>query len=185
MDRLLRWIKRVNNDILNPLFVRDARRQDRMQSIVRQPIALTLAFSQRCRRHVVPSFVLLLAAIAGCGGSKTLPVTGYVTLDDRPLADAGVLFCPVAGGPAVTGSTDEAGKFRLATINQSGVLPGEYRVAISKSEVTGMGDSHNLLPGEATIQWLIPQKYGNPDSSGLTATVCPGQTEFTFAIVSR
>ena len=62
------------------------------------------------------------------------PVSGTVTLDGEPMADAGVLFQPVQQGATTVGSTNEQGRFALRTNNRPGAPLGEYYVLISKVE---------------------------------------------------
>ncbi len=128
----------------------------------------------------------ILAPIVGCGSDSGLvSVTGHVTLDGQPLGDAGVMFVPVDKGPVASGTTDAAGRFRLTTTNAPGAQAGRYRVTITKRDVRG-GSTLDaaFLQGQA-IQWIVPAKYGNPDSSGLEAEVSPEQREFTFDTTSH
>ena len=75
----------------------------------------------------------------GCGGKyKMAPVTGTITLDGNPLADATVSFTPQAVGtesPASTGKTDQAGKYSLSLVSDetSGAVVGMHQVVIAKS----------------------------------------------------
>lgn len=128
---------------------------------------------------------VLLATMAGCGGQKPLRVSGVVTLDDQPVADAGVLFCPAETGTPAGGTTDANGRFRLATINTPGVLPGEYRVTVAKKEVSGMIGLGIIGPQGMQVKWIVPEKYGKLETSGLRAVVGRDHTEFSFALSSR
>lgn len=129
---------------------------------------------------------LLLASLVGCsGGPKPLPVSGVVTLDGQPVADAGVMFFPAESGPVASGTTDANGKFQLKTTNTLGVLPGEYRVAITKKEESGPSTFGVVDPRRIKVKWIIPQKYGNPEASGLKASVGRDHSEFNFALSSK
>src|SRR5688572_21249891 len=82
------------------------------------------------------AFLLFLAAgigVTGCGGPTLVPVSGTVTLDDRPLAGAHVTFEPVEGGLELvsTGVTDEAGKYSLSCGEEPGAIPGTHRVQLT------------------------------------------------------
>jgi hypothetical protein len=131
---------------------------------------------------VLAAFLMLSA---GCGGSKTLPVSGVVTLDGKPLAGAGVLFQPIANGRPASGTTDEDGRFALKTENLSGTMPGSYRVAIAKQDIGPTGDMFSPRRQPAQVKWVTPSKYGVPATSGLEATVGPSEREFTFHLISR
>jgi len=78
---------------------------------------------------VLPLAVLLSPLLVGCGaseGPKTVKVSGTVTLDGKPLADADVNF--VSKTHAGYGKTDKDGKFQLV----SGAVVGENIVYFSK-----------------------------------------------------
>ncbi len=88
------------------------------------------------------SFVLAAwitcAALLGCH-SDVVPVSGRVTLNGKPLANAVVTFQPLgntqAPRPAGTGSTgvtDEQGRFSLRMVqpNQRGAVVGDHTVTI-------------------------------------------------------
>ena len=139
---------------------------------------------------------LLLACLpwlAGCGG-PTIKCTGQVLLDDKPLADAAVMFIPKDGSRVATGRTDSEGCFRLTTFNPGdGTFPGEHQVTVTAfvpklakagaggvdEESSGTGDDAlDFVP----IVWVAPQHYSRPDSSGLTATVSSKQHHFTFEL---
>jgi len=129
---------------------------------------------------------IALAALLGCGqkGPRLVPVTGTVTLDGQPVADAGVLFMPVEGGPPASGTTDQQGRFRLRTVNREGAVAGKHRVAVTKSETTGVGDFGAVGPEGIKVIWHVPEKYSRPQTSGLEATVDDGGGEFTFELSS-
>jgi hypothetical protein len=80
-----------------------------------------------------------LLFFVGCGGDAasvdTVPVTGLVMLDGKPVAGAAVSFSPTAKGlRAAVGTTDESGRYTLTTMKPGdGAMPGSYRVTISKT----------------------------------------------------
>jgi hypothetical protein len=128
--------------------------------------------------------VVLLTLVVGCGGSKLVPVTGLVTLDTKPVSDAGVMFCPVGPGPAVSGVTDAAGRFQLTTMNKGGAMVGQYRVAITK-KITSGGGLGVGGPQQTRVTWLVPERYSQAETSGLQAVVGQDQREFNFALTSK
>src|SRR5262245_31244332 len=86
-------------------------------------------------------FVALLCAVAlvGCSGNvsapRTVPVTGKVLYQGKPVADVRVTFHPkfsLSSGKAKfepSGLTDKDGKFQLSTAAPNdGAPPGEYVV---------------------------------------------------------
>ena len=149
--------------------------------------------------------VLLVWTFAGCGPDRpaTIAVSGTVTLDGSPVEGAVVGFTPAEGGRPATGTTDASGKFTLTTFEKgNGALPGRHTVTISKTKTTGaQGDpmagqggeqgapagptlSGPMRPGQQTVEWLIPQKYSNPKTSGLSCEVKSGMEPPTFSLTS-
>jgi hypothetical protein len=74
-----------------------------------------------------------LFAFTGCGGNSEglAPVSGTVTLDGAPLADAEVIFRPQSGRPSF-GKTDAGGNYQLRySADKLGALLGRHSVTIS------------------------------------------------------
>jgi len=89
--------------------------------------------------RLTPALALagLLVATTGCGGPKSVPVSGVVTVDGKPYKRAVVSFQPLAGpgnpapGRGSSGLTDENGRFSLmGDDGAAGALPGRHRVRI-------------------------------------------------------
>ncbi len=83
--------------------------------------------------------LLVFVSLVGCGGKfSTAPVSGTITLNGQPLADATVTFTPEAVGadvPTSSGRTDTAGKYSLSMISDEtpGALIGKHTVRIAKN----------------------------------------------------
>src|SRR5260370_41126683 len=90
----------------------------------------------RARLRLWPILLLLVLPL-GCGKSyKLAPVSGNVTLDNHPLANAEVRFIPSGNDkqPSSVGTTDSQGNYELHLENDKkaiGAVPAEYRVLIS------------------------------------------------------
>jgi hypothetical protein len=124
--------------------------------------------------------------LGGCGGGLALvPVSGVVTLDGKPVADAGVLFAPVAGGPPATGGTDANGAFELRTNNRPGAVVGKHRVTVIKRETLGLGPLGPTSPKGIQVIWHVPERYSKAETSGLQLTVERGGGEFPLALSSK
>jgi prepilin-type N-terminal cleavage/methylation domain-containing protein len=116
----------------------------------------------------------------------------YKPWPDQPRVDAlwaavSIYVCPatgVAGGSVIFESTDQPlsargevmadGTFVLCTYRPGdGVHPGRYRVAISQPLEEGK---------DGPPSRIFLEKYENPKSSGLEATVEPKPNDFTFTL---
>lgn len=104
-------------------------------------------------RAFLPAMVAVAcAALAGCGPPGTV-VTGVVTLDKRPVADALVEFYPVSGrGSVSVVTTDAAGRYRV------NAAPTEMSVVIRATEKLGMKTSANGPP-MMEFRNLLPERY--------------------------
>jgi hypothetical protein len=150
----------------------------------------------RCAFRV--SFLLTLAVLLspalGCGGVnyKFAPVSGQITMDNKPLADATISFYPNAGGdlPAAKGRTDEQGNYKLQSFangrSEDGALVGESRVEIS---INMQNSSHKLLAGPGRPKLvnggeILPARYNK--ESTLKFTVPPeGTDKADFPLTSK
>jgi hypothetical protein len=107
-------------------------------------------------------FVLLVGLLAtACSSGPTLyPVTGKVTVKDKPAVGALVMFFPEGGSNTTpsTGVCGEDGTFTLSTGTGTGAPAGDYVVAVSwpdpkvkyteQQKMMGMtGDAPDLLNG--------------------------------------
>jgi hypothetical protein len=105
---------------------------------------------------------ILLVPAAGCG-PKLAPVSGKVTLDDKPLVNATVIFMPDSDqlnpGPGSKAKTDSKGQFslELMTGDTKGAILGKHKVSITAYE----GDDKIPSSGSDMVfrKLLVPDKY--------------------------
>jgi hypothetical protein len=87
--------------------------------------------------RLLPALLACLA-LTGCGGGgpAIAPVTGVVTLNDEPLADALVTTQPTTDGPGSVARTATDGTFTLRLVgdDRAGAVVGRHRVVISKGD---------------------------------------------------
>ncbi len=136
------------------------------------------------------TLALFLAAVqSGCSsGNRPVEVRGIVTLDDRPVPDATVVFLREGGkGRPASAITDEEGYFSLTTFRQGdGALPGEYRVIVRKDEGSSTpppevdaADHQSVtahyrdLMERRKAKSLLPAIYANETTTPLRCTVPP------------
>jgi hypothetical protein len=132
-------------------------------------------------------WVFLAAGLLGCGGpSGGVPVTGTVTLNDQPLADAVVTFYPEGdtAGLGGAGRTGPDGKYTLTAAQGGGGLPpGEYTVVIS---LLLRPDGTPLPPGvppiESDAHETLPAAYSSRETGTLKRTVSKETKSYDFAL---
>jgi len=139
-------------------------------------------------------FCLTVLFLAGCGGVRTTPVTGVVTLDGKPLGGAAIQFVPQGSGRDATGQTDANGEFVMSTFEpRDGVVAGTYKVVISQP--LGTPDSKQYATAEEAMAAatkpppkpsgpVVPQQYTRVDQTPLTQEV-PAKGRLTFELKSK
>lgn len=147
----------------------------------------------RCYRTVLVGSVIAL--VAGCGGdSRFAPVSGVVTLDGEPVANATVAFLSKEGGRRAFGTTGADGAYELSTLSPGdGAVPGEHLVTISAVDIVedektkkmtselGSLASDLPLPPPKKV-WRLPQVYSEAETSGLKFTVERGSNQADFPL---
>jgi hypothetical protein len=123
----------------------------------------------------------VIGALGGCN-RENLPglgrVTGTITMDGKPVAEAAVAFIPEGGaaGTAV-GRTDAEGKYELYySRGNKGAKIGEHTVTVNTYRETGDEDSRKIE------KETIPARYNA--NSELKATVKSGSNTIDFALKS-
>ena len=132
---------------------------------------------------------------AGCGADRErfkgdlVPVSGVVKLDDKPLDHATVTFAPTGQtkGFGASGKTDANGNYSLTTPSGNpGVLPGEYKVSISKVVDAKSGavvETGSIgRPGAGGTKQSVPVKYSDAATTELKKTVPPGGGKIDFTL---
>ncbi|HXG12534.1 MAG TPA: hypothetical protein VNK04_22450 [Gemmataceae bacterium] len=129
----------------------------------------------------------VLLAVAGCGGG-TADVAGKVTFRGKPVVFGTVVVIGPDGVPK-SGAIQPDGTYRVR-----GVKTGIAKVTVSSPPPPGLvpaskkkvgrdeadertpADAGNPVSPEVARGWFpVPEKYADPERSGLTAEVKPGQ----------
>ena len=140
------------------------------------------------RGGVIPlaDWLVLTSAVllAGCNQESIGKVAGKVTLAGRPLSAGSIVFDNQVAGISVRANLGPEGTYQVRTHDKAGLPPGNYRVAVTPSVV---GNGETPLAGKPLPEAppaLIPVKYHDVKTSGLTADVQAGQNQsFDFALV--
>ena len=131
----------------------------------------------RCLGPLV-AVALMLAFFVGCNNRNLGQVSGTVTLDGEPLADATVLFTPIAGGRPTGGRTDSSGRYTLVYDRSgTGAMLGEHAVEITTGdELTNDDDTITKIAEK------VPAKYNI--NTELEADVQEGSQTFDWPLES-
>ena len=96
--------------------------------------------------------LFVIALVMGCSGNtKSSPVSGAVTMDGEPLANAMVSFQPIGkelnSGPGSTGKTNDRGEYALEVVGGgNGAVEGLHKVMIRS------GDAKVTIPAKYNVK---------------------------------
>ena len=132
----------------------------------------------------------VLALVVGCGpksGLDLVPVRGEVTYNGKPLAEGTVVYLPeqASAGRQATGPLQPDGSFSLTTQKRDdGVMKGSYQIVVYAYK-PHPGEPKTREEHEAMVQkggiergHIIPMKYTEPATSGLSDTVDENHSGF-------
>ena len=152
----------------------------------------------------------ILGLASGCSRGRQYPpthsVSGVVTVEGQPVADAIVSFLPDDGQNPANGSTDASGRYELTSFTRGdGAMEGSFRVTIVKYEKEGedkpaasaekpaaeaeseeTGNEDYVPAGMVVSQYdtgpknLLPKQYADQQKTPLTATVSPEENSIDF-----
>ena len=120
---------------------------------------------KRSRLETLSAVLILCFVLTGCSGGGTdlpelTPVSGFITLQGKPLPGAQVTFVPQNGRPS-NGTTDSEGRYELYfKAGVPGAVAGKHTVQITVEE------NMELPQNQQTV---IPAKYNT--RSTLEATI--------------
>jgi len=134
------------------------------------------------RNALAGAMILVLAS--GChSSSMESEVSGMVKLDGKPIGPGTIVFVPAEQGrKPVAGSVESDGSYDLKPSRNSGLSPGQYRVAVSIREMP-----RNIKRGERPPvgKLLTPEKYEDETKSGLQYQLEAGRNTVDIELVSR
>jgi hypothetical protein len=121
----------------------------------------------------VPALGALLLTAAGCSGPGLVPVSGKVTVDNKPLRSGNVLFVPdrEKGNTADVeprSLINESGVYELTTAGKPGAPPGWYKVAVAGGDDSPANED-NSKPKLGLS--LVAERYNDPEKTDLRVEV--------------
>ena len=150
---------------------------------------MKLFFPKIGRISIAVACFCSLALFVGCSGDSlpTEHVTGTVTLDGQPLADATILFNPIDGSIPAFGNTNAKGVYLITAMqggrDGAGTVPGEYIVTVKKIEFTNRTTSDGRVTAENNN--VLHPVYALPAQTPFRATVVKGKNRFDFALETQ
>jgi len=135
---------------------------------------------------VVVLLLLSLSYLSGEPGEKLGRVSGSVTFDGKPVTEGLVIFQNPAKGIYMTDEVDAEGRYEIIMAQGAGLPLGEYQVSVSPPlpKTPELGD----IPGRpsAADQFPnIPQRYRDPQTSGLALVVEEGSNHLDIAMTTK
>ncbi len=117
-----------------------------------------------------------LSLWCGCGSAPP-SVTGVVTLDDRPLLGARILFLPLGAtkGHGGDGVTDASGAFEVTAFysdNPKCLPPGRYKVVVTRMmRPDGSPAPPGIMTFDSDARETLPAVYSDPRRTTLVAFI--------------
>ena len=166
-----------------------------------RPVPVSLLTAMLCT-----GMVTLLGS--GCGGEHRVTVTGTVLVDGKPAMEgARVFFSPAGNTRPADGFVKADGTFSLKSMNNPGVMPGEYKVTLinSTESIPKPTSDPNFTPvnGDPPADWFahlalvqkflekppigpgwIPKIYADHSKTPLRYTVARGGKKAEFNVES-
>ena len=138
------------------------------------------------RSHLLrPVSLLIMFSFVGCSSNSDspvlVPVTGIVKYNDKPLADADLMFFPKKGSMA-SGKSDQDGRFTLKTNGKSGAVAGTHQVTVA---VKDSAAKPAMLQEDKTPppKPVIPSKYASQTTTLLKVDIAAGVGEIALKII--
>jgi len=134
----------------------------------------------------VLGFIMVIVGLSGCttGNSPlkdlpkepTVPVTGIVKYQGKPVAKASLTFQSTNGKVTANATSDAAGLFTVSTYSSGDGAPvGTYRVVVAVSDVQEISPGVLAPEPPGGFKSPIPLKYANPATTNLSVEVKQGE----------
>ncbi len=142
-------------------------------------------------------FFCIVAMLLACSCSTqrpAAPARGRITFNGEPLRLGSVLFVPTEPGPTAQANLTSEGEFVLTTYEPGdGAVIGKHRIMVISLAEDGLNRPDDLSEPQAPEEpgdplpliSVIPERYGDVTTSGLTAIVAAGENRFDFALTSE
>jgi len=138
-----------------------------------------------CNVRVAPLLAVLALGLCGCGGAGR--VSGTVTRDGQPVRSGVITFVSKDGKGTALASIKKDGTYTAASVpvgDASVILVNameepDFTAPVSASEAA-KPSGKRAAPPKAPM--VIPEKFGKPETSGLTLTVRSGDNPYDIDV---
>ena len=150
---------------------------------------------------LIVSMIACCICGSGCGEKGDIvglvDVAGKITYNGAPVEGASVAFSPASPSNetrSAAGRTEVDGSFYLITHTSRGILPGSYKVTVSKKteppkpmsseEIDAYVQQNGKQPlvEKIEIKDLLPEKYGKTETSGLSYEITKGMKSIEITL---
>ncbi|MCD4728826.1 MAG: hypothetical protein K8R46_14300 [Pirellulales bacterium] len=161
-------------------------------SVLGQPAAVACPPRIHGRLNKFALAVAALCSVVCCGCGPSRPeiasVSGKVTYQGKPIASGRIGFHPEDGRRPAMAAIEPDGCYKLTTFDsKDGALLGKHRVTIKSTRTVGGlpldGFNRDAKAAPASLpklEWLVPEKYSQKDTTPLTAEVEEGENTIDF-----
>ena len=125
---------------------------------------------------------MLLALAAGCepGADHLAPVCGKLSYQGKPLRTGTIVFTPDAlrgtRGSMARADIQPDGTYSLRSNGMPGAAVGWHRVTVMATESVPVTVASGGVEADVMMpRSLLPERYRDPELSGLSRQVRPGQ----------
>jgi hypothetical protein len=122
--------------------------------------------------------IAIVLAASGCGGGTTkVTVSGTVSYHGRPLSGGMLQFVSADGGAPAAAPIRKDGTFIM-----TGVVPGDVKVSLQATPTSAGPSGDKTATGKTITPDDLPEKYRDPETSGLSYTITPATKQLEIKI---
>jgi hypothetical protein len=136
-------------------------------------------FSYRWCRACLLGLVAIVVAASGCGGdgNKKMTINGTVSYKGQPLSGGMLQFVGSKGGTPSAAPIQKDGTFLMTDVE-----PGEVKVSITATPQSSGPSGDKAGSGPKITPDDLPEKYRDPEKSGLKYTITPDTRQLDIKI---
>jgi hypothetical protein len=119
----------------------------------------------------------IVVAASGCGGNKKVTINGTVSYKGQRLSGGMLQFAGLNGAAPSAAPIHPDGTFIMTD-----VVPGELKVSIAATPQSSGPCGDKMASGPKITAADLPEKYRDPERSGLRYTITPDTRQLDIKI---